>query len=83
MLMKSTVIGIVAGSVLVGLISLMLLRERNSDNKRVESAARNHQVKIDHIGGTLDNGLHYVTIDDSVKVLIYQRYEGVSMIQVK
>jgi hypothetical protein len=81
--MKSTFIGIVSGSVAVGIVSLFLLRERASANKLVERAACNHQVKIEQIGGMLDNGLHYVTIDDSVKVLMYQRYEGVSMIKIK
>ena len=83
MLMKSIFFGIAAGSIAVGIVVLLLLIEQESDKKFSQRAACNHQVRIEQISCIVDNGLHYITVDDSVKVLMYQRYDGVSMIRVK
>lgn len=42
-----------------------------------------HKVAIEPLSNQVEQGLHKITIDDTVHILIYRGVESVTMIQIK
>lgn len=60
----------------------LVLVSCNKKNPETYVPAHNKNFKIETISEEVSKGLHKVTIDDTIHILIYRGVESVTMIQV-
>jgi hypothetical protein len=68
---------------IVGLALLGLLLINGKSSVQVDQPIRSQKIKVEKLGNCLSDGIHHVTLNDSVTIIVYRYHESVSMIQIK
>lgn len=82
---KEETITIFLGLIIIGLALLTGCNDPNASIQMPDTCTPAHKknLRIETLSEQVEQGLHKVTIDDTVHVLIYRGVESVTMIQIK
>ena len=84
--MNDGLMSIISAAVIGGLIAIIIVSAFKFEDPRKKPATKTvgpHKLSIEKIGERLQPGIHYLTVDDSVKVIASQTANGTALIQVK